>query len=121
MHILAKPLTPLKSLQFSAEENKLLNWLKNASWEEKNGAKEPIFQAKVPEFFGGTRLYHVKAGGAAGAQGPLELFIKKLEYQGAISKQDLYPITIQGNARFLSLKKADLENLGIGQAEEDCD
>jgi hypothetical protein len=118
MHIAPKQLTPLKSLQFSPEENKMLGWLKSAAWEEQSDAREPIpYRAKVPEFFGGTRLYHMSAGG--GAQGPLELFIKKLEYQGVITKQDLYPVTIKGNARFLSLKKADLENLGIGQGEEE--
>jgi hypothetical protein len=121
MHIAAKALTPLKNVQLSADESKMLAWIRAASWEPQTDAREPIpYTAKVPEFFGGARLYRVQAAaGLGGSQGLLDLFIKKLEYQGVITKQELYPVTVKGSARFLSLKKADLENLGVGQDDED--
>lgn len=114
MHIAPTQLKKLQDSEFSEAEHRMLEWLKSAAWQPQTGAREPIpYKAKVPEFFGGVRLYHVASGG--GSQGPLDLFIKKLQYQGAISKQDMYPVSIEGNARFLSLKKADLDNLGVGQ------
>jgi hypothetical protein len=58
---------------------------------------------------------------AGGALGALELFIKKLEYQGVLTKQDLYPVSVIGAVRYLSLKKADLDSLGVGKNEEDED
>jgi hypothetical protein len=121
MQVQSKSLKPLSTIQLSADEKKLLQWLKSVAWEPQAGTHEPIpYKAKVPEFFGGVRLFQMQGGGGAGAAyGAIGLFIKKLESQGVISKQDLYPITTQGSARYISLKKADLENLGAGQDEDD--
>lgn len=114
-------LKPLSNVQLSADESKMLAWLRNVAWEAQTDARDPIpYKAKIPEFFGGVRLYNMQGGaGASGAHGALSLFIKKLEYQGVISKQELYPVVTQGSARFLSLKKADLENLGVGQEDDE--
>jgi len=118
MHAPETQLKPLASLRFTPEETKMLSWLKSAKWEP--DAK--LFKAKVPEFFGGIRLYQMQgAPGAGGAQGTLGLFIKKLEYQGVLSKQDMYPVSAVGAGRYLSLKKIDLDNLGVGQDNEDED
>lgn len=118
MHIAPTQLKKLRDNEFSENELKMLDWLRGADWQAQTGAREPIpYKAKVPEFFGGVRLYHVAAGGSS--QGPLDLFIKKLQYQGVISKQDLYPVTAEGAARFLSLRKADLDNLGVSQQADD--
>src|SRR5688500_5311632 len=112
MHIQDKPLKPLTSIQLSADESKILQWMRSASWEAQTGARDPIpYKAKVPEFFGGVRLYRMQAGGgSAPSHNALELFIKKLEFQGCIARQELYPLAVEGGARFLSLKKAELEN-----------
>ncbi len=122
MHIQATPLKPLTSIELTVEENIILKWIRSSQWEPVKGVPEPIpYKAKVPEFYGGARLYRMQAGGAsAGSLGALELFIKKLGLQGVISKQGLYPVEGHGNQpRFLSLKKADLQNLGVGAQEED--
>lgn len=117
MQVAPTQLKSISSVQLSADESKILSWVRNAVWEPQAEAREPIpYKAKVPEFFGGVRLYNVQGGGA---QGPLDLFIKKLQFQGVISKQDMYPVTMQGNARFLALKKMDLDNLGVGQDDDD--
>lgn len=121
MQVPSNPLKPLSSIQLSADENKLLAWMRKAAWEPQAQARTPIpYKAKVPEFFSGVRLYNIQGNaGPGGAHGLLSLFIKKLEYQGVISKQELYPVVTQDNARFLSLTKADLDNLGVGQEEEE--
>ncbi|MBY0407717.1 MAG: hypothetical protein K2Q01_08490 [Rickettsiales bacterium] len=121
MYAPSQSLKPLSGISLTADEKKLLSWLKTAPWEPQAGAQTPVpYKAKVPEFYSGLRLYQVQGGGGAGAAyGMLGLFIKKLESQGVISKQDLYPVAAQGNARYLTLKKNDLENLGVGQEEEE--
>ncbi len=120
MQLAAKPLNPLKNIELSKDELTILKWIKSANWEPVKDAHTPIpYKTKVPEFFGGVRLYNMQAGGAGGALGILELFIKKLQIQGVISKQELYPLAGHGSARFLSLKKADLDNLGVGQDDEE--
>src|SRR5688572_10008420 len=122
MHIQDKPLKPLASIQLSADENKILQWMRGASWEAQADARDPIpYKAKVPEFFGGVRLYRMQSGGGGASHNALELFIKKLEFQGCIARQELYPLTVEGGARFLSLKKAELDNLGVGREAEDED
>ena len=123
MQVQVKSLKPLSGVQLSADEGKMLSWLKTAKWEPQAGEREPIpYKAKVPEFFGGVRLYNVQGGGGAGgAHGALALLIKKLEYQGVISKQELYPVSAQGGGHYLSLRKADLDNLGVGQDGDDED
>lgn len=121
MYIQSKQLKPITSIQLSTDESKILSWLRGAAWKPQTDAREPIpYKAKVPEFFSGVRLYRMQGGGGGtGAQGALDLFVKKLEYQGVISKQDLYPVTTEGGARFLSLRKMDLENLGVGQEDDE--
>lgn len=121
MQVPVNQLKSLASVQLSADESKMLAWLRSAAWQPQNDARDPIpYKAKLPEFFSGVRLYNMQGGaGTSGAHGALSLFIKKLEYQGVISKQELYPVLTQGSARFLSLKKADLDNLGIGQEEDE--
>lgn len=121
MHIPVQQLKPLDAVQLSVDEGKILVWLKRAAWEAQTDAREPIpYKTKVPEFFGGVRLYRMHAGGTpAGGLGALELFLKKLEYQGVIAKQGLYPLAGHGNTRFLSLTKAELDNLGVGREEEE--
>ena len=115
-----KALVPLSRIQLSAEEKKILGWLREAAWEKVVEAREPTARAKVPEFFGGVRLYRIQAsGGAAGSQNPLELFIKKLGFQGVIGKQEMYPLVVEGGARFVVLKQAELDNLGVGTQEDD--
>jgi len=121
MHIQPKQLKPLESIQLSEDESKILKWLKAAVWAPDTAANEPIpYKTTVPQFFSGVRLYGAVPGKAgAGSLGALELFIKKLEYQGVITKQELYPVTGHGLTRFLSLKKVDLANLGVGKEEEE--
>jgi hypothetical protein len=118
------PVNQLKSLanvELSADENKILSWLRSATWENQEDARDPtLYKAKLPEFYSGVRLYNMQGGaGASGAHGALSLLIKKLEYQGVLSKQELYPVVTNGNARFLSLKKAELDNIGVGQDDEE--
>lgn len=97
----------------------MLAWIRSATWEAQKDAREPVpYKAKVPEFFGGVRMYRVAAGGG-GAQNALEVLIKKLAFQGVLGKQDLYPLVVQGVGRYLFLKKAELDNLGVGQHDED--
>jgi hypothetical protein len=122
MYIKETPLKPLDGMELSAEDAIILKWLRNVTWEAVAGAREPIpYKAKVPEFYGGVRFYRLQAGGAsAGSLGALELFIRKLGLQGVIGKQELYPVSGHGNQpRYLSLKKADLDNLGVGRQEEE--
>ncbi|NBO18843.1 MAG: hypothetical protein EBV03_06390 [Proteobacteria bacterium] len=119
MHIEVKKLKPLSSVSLTPDEEKMLRWLRAAPWEKLPDIREPTLRAKVPEFFSGVRLYQMQAGGAGGAQGLLGLFIKKLEYQGVLSKQDMHPVAAQGNARYLALKQTDLDNLGVGQHDDD--
>ena len=120
MQVQVKQLKPLSSVQLTTDEGKILSWLRSAPWEKLADAREPTFKAKVPEFFGGVRLYNMQAtAGAGAAQGPLALFIKKIEYQGVLSKQEMHPVAMIGNNRYLSLKKTDLDNLGVGDEEED--
>lgn len=120
MQVPVNQLKPLSSVQLSADENKMLAWLRSTKWEPQADVRDVPYKAKLPEFFGGVRLYNVQGGaGASGAHGALSLLIKKLEYKGVISKQELYPVVTQGNARFLSLKKADLDNLGVGKDGDD--
>jgi hypothetical protein len=122
MQVKDTPLNPLGSIQLSPPENSMLKWIRTASWDAVQGAHGATnYRAKIPEFFGGVRLYTLQGGGAhASAQGALELFIRKLGLQGVIAKQALYPIEGHGSApRYLCLKKADLDNLGVGQKEEE--
>ena len=121
MHATDRSLKSLQAIQLSADENKMLQWLRGASWEPQTDARDPIpYKAKVPEFFGGVRLYRVQASGASsGGHNALDLFIKKLEYQGCITKQGLYPLVVQNGARFLLLKKVDLENIGVGKSDDE--
>jgi hypothetical protein len=121
MYASVQQLKPLTGVQLSPDERKMIEWIRSAQWEEQTDMREPHpYKAKVPEFFGGVRLYRVQAGpGAGGGQAPLEIFIKKLEYQGVITKKDMYPLTVTNAARFLSLTKADMDNLGVGQDDED--
>ena len=123
MQIVQKQLKPLSGISLSEEENKIIKWLRSATWEPQTSARDPIpYKTKVPEFYSGVRLYRLQnTGGTGGSQSPLEIFIKKLEYNSIITKQDMYPVAVQDGARFLSLKKADLDNLGVGNSEEDED
>lgn len=117
-------LKSISSIDLSADESTILKWIRSVKWEEQTGSNEPIpHKAKVPEFFGGVRFFKVQGGGnsGAGAMGALDLFIKKIQYQGVISKQNLYPVTSEGNARFLTLNKDDLDNLGAGSSYDDDD
>jgi|GEM_PF-5963768 len=122
MQIQQKQLNSLSSIQLTPDEAAIVKWMRSVTWEPQKDEREPLpYKAKVPEFFGGVRLYRVQGGASTGggALGPLDLFIKKIEHQGIISKQGLYPVTTQGTARYLSLRKTDLDNLGIGQSDED--
>jgi hypothetical protein len=114
-------LNPLQPAQLTADERKILSWLQAAPWEAQPDSGQTLpHKTKVPEFSSGVRLYRVQAGGATGgAQSPLELFLKKLEYQGVIGKQPMHPLAGHGAARFLSLAKAELDNLGVGRDEDD--
>ncbi len=120
MHILEKPLKPLGSVSLTTEETKILRWIQSAPWEAQPAPPPNMYKAKVPEFFNGARLYRVQGGSTGGtALGALDLLIKKLEHQGVLTKQQLYPVITQNNARFLVLKKAEMDNLGVGQAPEE--
>lgn len=122
MHIEVRQLKPLESVEMTPDEQVMLKWIRSAKWEVVANAKEPVpYKAKVPEFYLGVKLYRKQAGGpSAGSLGALEIFIKKLGFAGVISKQDLYPVTGHGNeSRYLMLKKADLDNLGVGKEEEE--
>jgi len=118
MQIPIKQLKPISGLEFSPDEKKILGWLKGAKWEATPDGK--FYKTKVPQFYGGVRLYGAMPGrSSASGLGALELFIKKLEYQGIITKQELYPLAgHDNNSRFLSLKKVELDNLGVGEEEE---
>lgn len=109
------PLKPLSSVELSAEETKILGWIRRAKWEKVPEAREPILKTKVPEFFDGVRLYRMQAG--AGSLNAIEMLIKKLGFQGVIGKQEMYPLQVVGVARYLSLKKSELEHLGMGGDE----
>lgn len=118
MQVMPSALKPLQRDALSGEEQKILGWLRQAVWEPQKGEREPIpYKAKVPEFYLGVRL--LGSQGAAGNLGALERLLKKLEYQGVISKQDMYPVGGHGALRTVALKKADLDNLGVGAEEED--
>jgi len=120
MQIAEKPLTPLSQLQLSPEERKIIGWLKTTTWETMPAEHGIVrYKTKVPEFYNGARLYNMQGGGTRGPFSPVELLIKKLNLQGALTKQDLYPLQGHGSVRFLIFKKADLDNLGVGKAEED--
>jgi hypothetical protein len=124
MQVVSKVLKPVSDVQLNADETKILKWLKTADWQPQNDARPPIpYKARVPEFYSGVRMYKLQGSAhtAGGALGALELFIKKLEYQGVLTKQDLYPVSVIGAVRYLSLKKADLDSLGVGKNEEDED
>lgn len=122
MQVQTQPLKPLSSITLTGDENAILKWIRKVKWEVQKGEREPLpYKAKVPEFYDGVRLYKVQAGATtgAGAMGALDLFIKKIAFSGIISKQDLYPVITQGTARYLVLRKADLDNLGAGGDDED--
>lgn len=114
-------LKPLSSVQLTADERKILDWMRKVAWEPQEGKRDPIpYRARVPEFFGGVRMYRNFAQGpSAGSLGALDLFVKKLSFQGVIGKQELYPVETIDKVHYLSLKKADLDNLGVGQDEGD--
>ena len=124
MQVQQTQLKPLSGVQLTPDESTIVKWMRSVKWEPQADAREPIpYRAKVPEFFSGVRFFKV-AGGAVsggGAMGALDLFIKKIQYQGIISKQDLYPVITQGASRFLVLKKIDLDNLGVGNSDDDED
>jgi hypothetical protein len=117
MQAAPKQLKPLSGMTLTGDEKIMLAWLRGAKWE----AQETAYKAKVPEFFNGVRLYKMQGGATtgAGAMGLLDVFIKKLDFQGVIAKQEMYPVTLQGNARFVTLREADLANLGIGGDDDD--
>ena len=117
MHIEVKPLKSLSTVSLTSEEGKLLSWLRSAPWQPVSDAREPTLRAKVPEFFGGVRLYIIQGGGPQG-RNALDLLIKKLEYQGVLSRQDMYPVQVEGAARYVSLKASDVANL---KAQDDDD
>lgn len=122
MYVQAIALKALSTVQLTSDESTILAWMRSSTWEAVAGARDPIpFKTKVPEFYKGVQLYRLQTGGpSAGAIGPLELFLKKLALQGVITKQDLYPLTGHSNQpRYLSLKKVDLDNLGVGKHEEE--
>jgi hypothetical protein len=121
MHIKDTPLKPLGSISLNAEEAALLKWMRSAAWEKITIGHDAGYKTKVPEFFGGVRLYRMQAGGAsAGSLGALELFIKKLGLQGVISPQGLYPVEGHGNQpRTLTLKKTDLDHLRAVSEDEE--
>ena len=122
MHIEVKKLKSLSAVALNPDEEKMLSWLRRAPWEKLPDIREPTYRAKVPEFFNGVRMYQMQGGGGGGAgsaQGLLGLFIKKLEYQGVLSKQDMHPVTSQGSARYLSLKKSDMDNIGVGGSDDE--
>lgn len=124
MHIAAKTLKPLSTVTLSSDENKMISLLRAAKWEPQKDMRDPIsYKTKIPEFYSGVRLYKMQAGGvsAGGAMGALEVLVKKLEFNGIIGKQEMYPLVIQNGARFLLLKKADMDNLGVGKAHDDED
>jgi hypothetical protein len=117
MHIAPQQLRPLANVELSTNEAKILEWLRSAKWEAQQGAHSPQ-KTKVPEYYSGVRLYSMQGHDAA--QGALEIFLKKLQYQNVISKLDIYPLAGHGASRFLTLPKADLENLAIpGKEAED--
>lgn len=107
------PLKSLSSVELSAEESSVLSWVRAAVWEPVDGGK---MRAKVPEFFGGVRLYRMQAGAGKDA---LEMFIKKLGFQGVIRKQDLYPVFALAGARYVMLSKEELAHLGVGQDDDE--
>lgn len=115
-------LKPISAVELTKDEHTILSWIRSANWEPaaKPGDTE-AHKAKVPEFFNGVRLYKVQAGapGGAGSMGPLDVFIKKIEFFGVIMKQELYPVITEGNAKFLILRQPDLDNLGVGSHDED--
>ena len=122
MQIKENALKSLSDISLTVEENAILKWIRSVKWEAVNGPHGSVsYKAKVPEFFNGARLYRVAAGGpSAGSLGPLELFVKKLGLQGVIGKQELYPVSgIGTQPRYISLKKPDLDNLGVGRQEEE--
>lgn len=124
MQVPQQQLKPISGVELTADEKTILKWIRSAKWDAQPDARDPIpYKAKVPEFFGGVRLYKVQGGAVsgAGAMGALDLFIKKIEFHGVISKQDLYPVTAQGTARYLMLRKKDLENLSVGSDTGDED
>jgi hypothetical protein len=117
---MANALKPISVIELTADENKMLKWLKRSQWEPQKDKHEPIpYKTKVPEFYDGVRLYKMQGSAGGGSLGLLELFIKKLQHNGIIGKQDIYPLAGHGTARTLSLKKADMDNLGVGKTEEE--
>lgn len=124
MQVPQQQLKPISGVELTSDEKLILKWIRAAKWDAQTDAREPIpYKAKVPEFFNGVRLYKVQGGATtgAGAMGALDLFIKKIEFHGVISKQDLYPVSTLGAARYLTLKKKDLENLSVGSGASDDD
>ncbi len=120
MQVQSKILKSLTVVELSADESKILGWLRKTKWAPVAGARDPIpYKTKVPEFFDGVRLYRMQAGATGAAQAPLEFFIKKLQFQGVIHKQDMYPLTTEAGAKYLALRKEDLDNLGVGQEEDE--
>jgi hypothetical protein len=124
MQVPQQQLKPISGVELTADEKIILKWIRGAKWDAQTEARDPIpYKAKVPEFFNGVRLYKVQGGATtgAGAMGALDLFIKKIEFHGVISKQELYPVLAQGAARYLMLRKKDLENLSVGSGAGDED
>lgn len=116
MQVQATPLKPLSGIQLTQDDESILKWIRSAKWEPQTGHAPISYKAKVPEFYNGVKFYKVQAGASsgAGAMGAVDVFIKKIEYQGVISKQGLYPVITEGGVRYLLLRKADLDNLGFG-------
>lgn len=124
MHVQQQQLNPVSGIELTGDEAVIIKWIRSVKWEAQQGEREPIpYKAKVPEFFNGVRMYKVQGGATsgAGAMGALDLLIKKLQFQGVISKQDLYPVITQGTARYLMLRKTDLDNLGAGRGGDEDD
>lgn len=123
MHIQDTPLKPLSGIELTPDETIMMKWLRTVPWIAVKDSREASCKARVPEFYSGVKLYRKQAGGAsAGSLGALEIFIKKLGFSGIISKQNLYPVTGHGTEpRYLTLRKTDLDNLGVGKDEEEED
>lgn len=120
MFMKAAVLNPIHSIQLKPEEAIILKWLRSVAWTPVTDRREPVpYKARIPEFFGGVRLYPLQSSQSGGV-GALELFIRRLSIQGIITKTELYPIEGRGSqTRYLYLKKADLDNLGVGQPDDE--
>jgi hypothetical protein len=118
MHIAAASLKPLSAVTLTPDESAIIRWIRSAQWEAGAAVHGVVpYKAKVPELFGGSRMYRMQGAGG----NPIELLLKKLQFSGIVGKLDMYPLATVGAARYLTLTKADLDNLGVGADAEDDD